>query len=307
MQVLDGGLFQSEAWKGFQEFLGRHIFAGPHFFGTTETAHFLGKLGYVPRGPVSTEAAQTVGQVAQKEGLSALRVEPQTKEVLEALRKTYTVVKSPFDVQPREFLLMDIAQTEEELLKTMKSKWRYNIRLAEKKNVEVSATRDPQDVAAFLDLMQQTAARKSIRFHPKAYYAKFLEFFAEDVCQLFVAKRNGVVLAGSLLVIYENTAYYLHGGSSDAGRNVMAPHLLQWRQIQYAKMRDCTQYDFGGVAIQHQPKNKDWSGITRFKQGFAPTTKSILLPGAYDIIFAPGWYRAYRIALWVRQHVLFFL
>jgi lipid II:glycine glycyltransferase (peptidoglycan interpeptide bridge formation enzyme) len=307
MQVLDGGLFQSEAWKGFQEFLGRRTFTGPHFFGTTEMARFLGKLGYVPRGPVSIEAASAVGQVAQKEGLSALRIEPQTKEVFEALSKTYTVVKAPFDVQPREFLLMDIAPTEEELLKAMKSKWRYNIRLAEKKNVEVSATRDPQDIAAFLDLMQQTAARKSIHFHKKAYYAKFLEFFAEDVCQLFVAKQNGVVLAGSLLVVYGNTAYYLHGGSSDAGRNAMAPHLLQWRQIQCAKALGCTQYDFGGVAIVHQPKNKDWSGITRFKQGFAPTTKSTLLPGAYDIIFAPGRYRVYRAALWVRQHVLFFL
>jgi hypothetical protein len=51
MQVLDGGLFQSEAWKGFQEFLGRRTFTGPHFFGTTEMARFLGKLGYVPRGP----------------------------------------------------------------------------------------------------------------------------------------------------------------------------------------------------------------------------------------------------------------
>jgi lipid II:glycine glycyltransferase (peptidoglycan interpeptide bridge formation enzyme) len=119
-----------------------------------------------------------VGQVAQKEGLSALRVEPQTNEVLEELRKTYTVVKAPFDVQPREFLLMNIEPAEEELLRAMKSKWRYNIRLAEKKNVEVSATRDPQDIAAFLDLMQQTAARKSIHFHPKAYYAKFLEIFA---------------------------------------------------------------------------------------------------------------------------------
>jgi lipid II:glycine glycyltransferase (peptidoglycan interpeptide bridge formation enzyme) len=204
-------------------------------------------------------------------------------------------------MQPKEILMMDITPSEEELLSQMKSKTRYNIRLAEKKGVVVKQTREPEDIEVFLKIMQETALRKDVHFHPKEYFQAFLDFFSEDVCTLFVAVYEGKILAGSLVAFYEGTAYYLHGGSRDAGREVMAPHLLQWEQIREAKRRGCTKYDLGGVAIQTAPKGKDWSGITRFKRGFAPHIDPLVFPGTYDFVLHNLRYKLYSTLQKIRM------
>jgi lipid II:glycine glycyltransferase (peptidoglycan interpeptide bridge formation enzyme) len=226
-----------------------------------------------------------------------LRVEPQSELLRVQLEKVFgkDFRKASQDVQPREILMLDITKDEEALLAAMKPKTRYNIRLAEKHGIESIETRDERDCQDFFGLLAKTAARKDIHFHPQEYYQKFLEHFDRATCELLVAKKGSEVLAGILILYFQNTAYYLHGGSSDGGRKYMAPHLLQWEAIRRAKARSMKQYDLGGVAVQvPAPLGKDWEGITRFKQGFAPTTNTLLFPGAYDIVIDRMRYTLYR-------------
>ena len=56
----------------------------------------------------------------------------------------------------------------------MNSKWRYNIRLAEKKGVEVRKG-TVQDIDIFYNLYQTTASRDGIAIHDKAYYQDLLQ------------------------------------------------------------------------------------------------------------------------------------
>jgi len=119
------------------------------------------------------------------------------------------------------------------------------------------------------------------------------------MCQLFVAEYNGTVLAANILIIFGGRAIYLHGGSGSVHRDVMAPYLLQWKQIQYAKERGCVEYDFGGVKMMNQEsriknlEKNNWDGITKFKIGFSPKTVPIVFPGSYDMILDPMAYRTY--------------
>lgn len=306
----DGGFFQSEAWGKFQAHCGRHIWKRDAFPLTVLSLEspIVGSYGYLPRGPIieMSEVSRFIEYLQEKQKakkISFLRMEPQTPELLATLKKHFPgpVRKAPYDLQPREVLFMDISPSEEVLREGMKSKTRYNIRLAEKKGVVIRQTRDPQEVEIFLKIMQETALRKDVRFHPKDYFQSFLDFFPPEICTLFVAEYDGSILAGSLVAFYESTAYYLHGGSRDAGRNVMAPHLLQWEQIKEAKRRGCTQYDFGGVSIETAPKHKDWSGITRFKRGFAPHTDTMLFPGTYDFVFHKFRYSLYSFIQKIRM------
>lgn len=309
--IPDGGLFQSQEWFAFQQACGKNVWnIDDGIYGTKNKLPLgIGTYGYVPRFPgrmYTPGECQNLKAYACEQGWTFLRVEPQSKVIQEVFfeRMASKAVESFHDVQPREILMMDIVPDEDVLLKEMKSKTRYNIRLAEKQGVVVESTHNKEEREAFLDIMESTAKRKSIHFHPRSYYQAFLTHLDARACELFVAKKDGVVLAGSIVYFYQGTAYYLHGGSGDTGRNLMAPHLLQWRQIQEAKKRGCKRYDFGGVAIQSSSaKGKDWSGITRFKQGFAPKTESILFPGTYDIVLDSKRYGMYKLLQLIKSYL----
>lgn len=298
----DGGLFQSALWREFQHSLGKETVETEVFLGTLHQAPILGQYLEVSRGPLQTsfppqELKQIFQQVAHTKKLSLIRIEPQYDSLLEDIKKTgLRFRKAPLDAQPREIFQMSLEESEETLFANLKSKTRYNIRLAQKKGVVVRPVATEAEKEQFLDILAATARRKNIAFHSRNYYQQFIEFFVQEKGMTFVAVQNGQVLAGSILVFFGSTAYYMHGGSSDVGRNLMAPHLLQWEQIRLAKKRGCTRYDFGGAAVQRKEKEKDWSGITRFKQGFAPGTKTILFPGTYDLVFSPVKYFSYLFA-----------
>ncbi|HLB50941.1 MAG TPA: peptidoglycan bridge formation glycyltransferase FemA/FemB family protein [Patescibacteria group bacterium] len=321
---------QSEQWLRFQEAVGREtVKISDKNFSANGIIHRLPIVGsylYVPRGPLINQQTtdnkeqltgkmRMVVELAKAKQAKWIRIEPQTKELLEMIKGSvpYKMVKAPHDVQPKEIFVVDILPGEDELLAAMKSKTRYNIRLAQKKGVKVFVTREEKYRQAFLDLMQRTADRKEITPHSRMYYEKFLTVFPEEMCRLFVAEYEGQVLAANLLIVYGATATYLHGGSGDTHRDAMAPYLLQWEQMRFAKAHGCTHYDFGGVktvnsqqltANNKQTEDKDsWSGITRFKTGFSPQTAPIIFPGAYDIILHPLSYALYRIVQRIRAKV----
>lgn len=201
-------------------------------------------------------------------------------------------------MQPRETFVMDISKSEEELLVQMKAKTRYNVRLAEKKGVRIFMTREKKYRDIFLTLIEATAKRQNILPHPKSYYEKMIDAFSEEKLTLFVAEYEGVVLAANFVLFAGDTATYLHGGTSDAHREVMAPVLLQWEQMREAKRRGCHWYDFGGVSVSaeinnHQSKIAAWEGITRFKLGFSPDTVPMTFPGCYDMVVDQKRYELY--------------
>ena len=253
-------------------------------------------------------------EAAKKVGAKWIRIEPETEEALNTLKEgnSLSIVKSPHDMQPRETFVIDIAKSEEELLAAMKPKTRYNIRLAEKKGVRVFVTREKKYQEAFLDLITATAERKDIVPHPRSYYEKFFTELPEDMCHLFVAEYEGKALAANLVISYGGTATYLHGGTSDEHRDAMAPMLLQWEQIKFAKTCGCSRYDFGGVHLatsyKLQATSSSWAGITRFKTGFSPKTVPTIFPGCYDIVLDKAAYRRYdqlrllrRVAVSIRR------
>jgi lipid II:glycine glycyltransferase (peptidoglycan interpeptide bridge formation enzyme) len=296
------------------------------------TLPIAGKYFYVPRGPVVSDQRSLISDqffgnllnLAKKNNAGWIRIEPPSDEELELIKKnnvgadlvsvrdgqaqglSLRIKKSSVDMQPREILILDISKSEEEILAGMKQKTRYNIRLAEKRGVKIHGTWNMEHgiktkyVEDFLRLIKITAERDKIAVHPEGYYQKMFEVIPSDVLKLYAAEYQGKIIAANLVVFFGKTATYLHGASDDEHRNVMAPYLLQWRQIQDAKAAGCERYDFGGVKTEKISNFKfqisnSWQGITKFKTGFAPKTRPILFPGCYDIVLNPVKYNSYII------------
>ena len=185
---------------------------------------------------------------------------------------------------------MDLDKGEEELLKSMHQKTRYNIRLADKKGVKIKFNKSDKDLDSFWQLLQETTNRDKFSAHSKSYYQEMLSL---DNVYLALAEYEGEVLAANIIMPWGNTTTYLHGASSNKFRNVMAPYLLQWETIKKAKKEGFQYYDFWGIAPEGSSKEKSWAGITRFKRGFGG--KEIKYLGTYDFIVNSFWYRLYEL------------
>lgn len=195
-------------------------------------------------------------------------------------------------IHPEQTLLLDLKKSDDELLKAMRQKTRYNIHLAERKGVRVEWSRSPDDVERFFSLLQQTAKRQGIGIFPRSYYATMVKELRENI-EVAVVWFENTVISAALLTRFGDTMTYVHGASSNEYREAMAPHLLHWKSVQRARDLGCTVYDFFGVSTGEDARS-DWVGMTRFKLGFGGTVHAY--PGAFNLIFERGWYYAYHFA-----------
>lgn len=294
-----GGFLQSWQWGEFQRSLGREVL---RLRGDGALGQFV-RMGlpfgksywYSPMGPLGgLEAFAKDPEIAK--GMF-LRFEPQAMPERPDARKVR-------DVQPGQTLVIDLDRDPDDILAAMHEKWRYNIRLAERKGVKVyiAGERDAGALDVFWDLLQETTERDRFRAHGKEYYRSMLEALAgapatdgktRPVARFVFAEHDGRVLAANLMVYFGRTATYLHGASSRARRELMAPHLLHWTAMLDAKAWTYGRYDFWGVAPEGA-EDHPWAGITRFKRGFGG--RYLEYPGTYDVPLDRTWYGLYALA-----------
>lgn len=210
--------------------------------------------------------------------------------------KKLSIKKAPVAIQPPDTTILSLNKNEDEILASMKSKWRYNIRLASKKGVAVTKhfAQDADFNNAFEEfyaLFEQTSRRDGVSFHQKSYYLDLLKRGAPDseksssenkrkpLITLYLAKHEGEPLAGIITLFCGREAVYLYGASGNIKRNLMPAYLLQWTAIQDAKKYGCPVYDFYGMPPTDDEKHP-MHGLYLFKTGFGGAI--VHRPGSYD-------------------------
>jgi lipid II:glycine glycyltransferase (peptidoglycan interpeptide bridge formation enzyme) len=266
-------------------------------------------LAYVPRGPVYDPSDEPLGRVlvsalhetARREGAIALKVEPPWLDDGEAHAwwAASGFQASRQTIQPRRTILIDLRPDEESILAQMKSKWRYNVRLAARKEVTVRRATS-EDLTTFYKLMQETSARDGFALHVPEYYETAYRLFEPDGrVVLLLAEYQGEALAGLMAFRFGSRAIYMYGASSNRERNRMPNHLLQWEAMRWAKARGCTAYDLWGIPdVEPGSASASLGGVERFKAGFGG--ESARYAGAFDYVYSPLVYRAFNW-LWRRR------
>ncbi|MFC1640640.1 lipid II:glycine glycyltransferase FemX [Patescibacteria group bacterium] len=312
-----GHLLQSYEWGVFQKEFGERV----HRVGITDNGELVAAATlirkdfgfgknylYCPRGPIVKEGTQEeavpllmkeIDDVAKIEGAMFLRANPEYTEK-PGWMKGWEVALG--QLEPKKTILVDLVQSEDELLAAMKSKTRYNIRLAAKKGVTVESGTSSELLKIFIELNKKTAARDKFTPHSDDYYEKQISGLAKTgQIKIYVAFADidgtKTPIAANINTFFGRRATYVHGTSADVGRNLMPTFALQWQAIQDAKNAGKTEYDFWGIADSDDP-NHPWAGITRFKQGFAGNVVQYI--GAYDLVFHKIWYTLYKVSKKVR-------
>lgn len=297
---IENNIFQSQIWQSYYSSLEKDTF----WVNCNDTDVLLIKLPlvsrfsylYCPRAPQTSEEGWRLflnkcKEIAKKENAVFLRVEPFV--VKNGLLKKLGFIKvmnfSPLSRQfsPMNTLLLDISKPEEKLLAEMKPKWRYNIKLAEKKGVKTRAGKSEADLKKFYEL-SCGMEKRGYSSHSYEHYKKLVDILEKSKSGKFlIAEHEGEIIAAIIVTMFNKVAIYLHGASSDSKRELMPNHLLQWEAIKLAKNQGCEVYDFWGIAPE-DVKNHDWAGITRFKLGFGGEKVQFL--GAFDYTFSKFWY-----------------
>lgn len=167
--------------------------------------------------------------------------------------------------------LLDVSIPEEEILANMHEKCRYNIRLAEKRWVQVRSV-EPTDanITEWMNLLTMTTERDGFHANSRAYYESFIRnILKHQSWELLFAYFEDRIIAANIVVYANARGIYYYGASSSAkeDRKHMAPYLLQWKAIQETRRRDIPVYDFMWVADPKNPHDR-LAGVTEFKEKF---------------------------------------
>ena len=236
-------------------------------------------LAYIPKGPVGPDwktLLEEILDLAREEGAFLVYVEPDAGEDCTQCEQLTAVgfTQSDVSIQPRQTVLISLAGKPEDWLQAMKQKTRYNIRLAEKKDVKVKRS---TDVDAFISLMEVTGERDEFGIHSASYYQQVYDYFApQDACAMFMATFEDQPLAAIMVFSRGERAWYFYGASNNQERNRMPTYLLQWEAMRWAADRGVKLYDLWGIPDypeevlekQFTSRSDGLWGVYRFKRGF---------------------------------------
>lgn len=193
---------------------------------------------------------------------------------------------SPDQIQFRNTFLINLIPEEEEILGSMKSKTRYNIRLASRKGISIRRG-DTNDLADLYQMYADTSLRGEFTIRGKSYYDTLWRVFTSESLDLdrdasaqpIVAEFEGNPVAGAVMFRFCNRAWYLHGMSLPEHSDKMATYLVQWEGMLWAKENGCSTYDMWGAPDQFNESDLMW-GVYRFKRGFGGVVTRTI--GAWD-------------------------
>jgi len=263
-------------------------------------------IGYLPRSVIpSKEILDFLFQYGKKNKIIFIKTEPYVEKSqilnskLQTQNKKYKIQKSPHPLFPDWTQILDIEESEEELLKNMHPKTRYNIKLAQKKGVMVKEESNKTGFEIFSKLYFETCKRQGYFGHNLKYHQIVWESLKNKIAHILIAYYQNEPLAAYQVWVYKNIAYYTYGGSSSKHRNLMGANLLMWEAIKLAKNLGAKKFDMWGSLPPNYLPDHPWAGFTRFKQGYGG--KFIQMIGSFDLIINKPLYLFYNLAFILRK------
>lgn len=252
---------------------------------------------------VLSEIFSYLKQIAKKEGLSFIRIQPilESSKLIE-LQGFKPAPSHNLDAEHtlqlnlREFKNDDLKKFEENVMKNMRKNTRYYIRKAFKEGVEV--IQDNDDFESFYKILKETSARQNYTTWPKKYFENLFKQFGKEKLSLYFAEVNEKKIGIGLFLDYGKYRFYLEGGMNMEFSSYYPAYAIQWTSIRDAISRGIEVYDFwGGVAPKdgngNPIKDYPWAGINMFKAGFGGKEISMVHP--YDKIISKKYWITWLI------------
>lgn len=291
----EANFLQSPAWGKTNELVGHQVFI--ETFGAQGWCLMIrknakrGRYLEVPGGPLIDwgdveEVKQVFARIkaiARQEKCVFVRVRPQLERSdknLEAMR-ALGMRAAPMHLHAEHTVIVDLRQSEEQLLASMRKQTRYEVRRAGRLGLKVKWGTDEDLYREFHEAQVETAARQ--HFVPpdlKTLLAE-REAFGTDARIYFVEDGEGQKIAYGLILISGREAEYFEAASTMLNRKLPGSYALQWQVMRDLKELGVERYNLWGIAPPGERHHR-YSGVTTFKTGFGG--KIVEFVSAQDIV-----------------------
>lgn len=306
---------QSFEWGEFRKKTGVKVIRGDNFQLTIhKIPHLPFNIGYSPKGQMPTKKnVEELKKIGKEEKCIFIQLEPNVELTENSKLKIENLGfrSAAHPLFTRCTFILDLTKSEEELLKNMSSKTRYNIKVAQKHKVEVSEDNSDKGFLEYLKLTKETTQRQGFFAHTEKYHKLMWETLKSTIgeidknelsAHLFLAKYKEEVLVAWILFVFKDTLYYPYGASSSKYRETMASNLMMWEAIKFGKKLGLSKFDMWGALGPNPDKNDPWYGFHRFKEGYGG--KLIEFVGSYDLVINKPLYQLYKITDKIRWIIL---
>ena len=207
---------------------------------------------------------------AKKLKCTFVRVRPQLQNTPENAKifQQLGFRKAPMYLSVEFAGVLNLENSEEEILKNMRQRLRRALRKAEKNQITIEKTSDPKAIHDFYQIELQTAKRHDFYAFSEDFLTKqFAAFAKNDEAVLYIAKLGGEILAENFMIFYGNEASYHYGVSSELGTKYSGAPLLHMEAMRDARKRGIKRYNFWGIVDENDTKHRFY-GVSVFKRGF---------------------------------------
>lgn len=256
-------------------------------------------VGYLPKGPLpDKKLAEALEQIGKEQNCAFIKLEPDILSTQPIYSVYPSFLPSPKPLFTKYNFVLDLTQTEEELLAAMHPKTRYNIKVAQKKGVWVEERTDDEAFSMYLKLYFDTTKRQNYHGHNETYHKKVWQILkSAGMARLIIGfykppgSKNPIPLSSWMILNFRDTLYYPYGGSSVEYREVMTNNLVAWEAIKLGQKLKLKSFDLWGALGPDADPNDPWQGFHRFKKGYGATLVEYL--GTFDLVFNDPLYWAF--------------
>ncbi len=206
-----GHVIQSWEWGAFREKTGVKVirlglFDKPKLFSAYQltihpVSHTSFTIGYLPKSPIpEPQVLAALQKIAHDENCLFIKLEPNVEKNSESISQINALISqyrnlviSPRPLFTKYNFLIDLTKSEDELLSQMKEKTRYNVRLAQKRGVEVATRTDDEAFEIYQKLYFETTKRQKYFGHTPEYHRLMWETLKPAcIARILMATYQGI-------------------------------------------------------------------------------------------------------------------
>ncbi|MBR0479797.1 peptidoglycan bridge formation glycyltransferase FemA/FemB family protein [Candidatus Saccharibacteria bacterium] len=221
---------------------------------------------------------------AKSEGCDFIRVRPQEPESKKMFRllADLGLRRAPMYLSVEYAGVLDLTKSEEEILAGASQGFRRKLRKAEKNGIEISAGTDSEAIREFCELEKLHAKRQQYVAFSEDFLTKQFEAFRKNnEVIIYIARKDGEILAMNFMIFYGAEASYHYGVSSELGTKYSAAPLLHLAAMEEARKRGCKRYNLWGI-VGTEEKTHRFYGVSEFKRSFG--CEELKYTPAHDLV-----------------------